>query len=86
MRMCVLSGGAYILFDGTHKIRPVKRGQEELKVIAFNDDNDLHKPPDPKYVRQLRKSFPGTVISIRLTLDRNVLERLAQGNGNETRS
>lgn len=79
MRMCVLSGGAYILFDGKHKIRPVRVGSEELKVIAFNDDNDIWKAPDPYYVRQLNRRFPGTVISIRLTLDRNVLERLSQG-------
>jgi hypothetical protein len=86
MRMCILSGGAYILFDGKHRIKPMKVGAEELKVIAFNEDNDIWQAPDPQYVRQLKVGFPGTVISIRLTLDPNVLERLAQGNGHDTRS
>lgn len=65
-RMAILSGSTFILFDGTYKMRPDDAGRH---VIAFNAENDLELPPDPKYVRGLGGiSFPGTIISIRFPL------------------
>jgi hypothetical protein len=65
-KMAILSGGTYVLFDGTYLMR---ESQDRGRVIAFNAQNDLHSPPDPKYVRSLGSvHFPGTVISIRFPL------------------
>jgi hypothetical protein len=80
-RMCINSGAAYILFDGKYRLQEVSRGHERLKVIAFNADNDLERPPERKYVRQLDHSFQGTVVSIRLTLDASLLKGHASSNG-----
>jgi len=80
MRMCVLSGSAYILFDGKHRIRASGPEPDAQKIIAFNEDNDLHQAPDPKYVHGLELGFPGTIVSIKLKLDRSSLDQItAQG-------
>lgn len=79
-KMCIASGKAYILFDGKYHLQNVVRGDESLKVIAFNADNNLEIPPDRDYVYKLDKSFPGTVVSIRLTLDESHLAELASTN------
>ena len=67
----------------------MQRGDELLKIIAFNAENDLDVPPDRDYVRPLDHSFPGTVVSIRLNLDETYLAKLAsssQGEENEHKS
>jgi hypothetical protein len=76
-KMCIASGGAFILFDGKYHLQEVQRGNEMLKVIAFNADNDLEKPPDRGYVHSLENPFPGTVVSIRLRLDESYLARIS---------
>ena len=72
-RMCILSGSTYILLDGTYSLLPDAQG---LKKIAFNKSNDLHKRPDPRYVRFLNGRFDGTLVSIRLVLDAQFLQAL----------
>ena len=64
-RMAILSGSTHILFDGTYTMTAANN----RKIIAFNDDNDLNKIPDKKYVTNLGDIyFPGTIISIRFPL------------------
>jgi len=84
-KMCILSGKAYILFDG--KYRPQDRpigASETRKIVAFNRANDLEKPPNRKYVFTLPQGFPGTLISLRFSLRKANLETLMEGkqNGN----
>lgn len=82
-KMCILSGHSYILYDGTYTLGPLKRGSETLQVIAFNKSNSLEEPPDSKYVFSLPIEFPGTVVSIRLTLDKEYLQaQVESANGN----
>lgn len=82
--MCILSGGAYILlFDGKYSLQQSRRGDEMLKIIAFNAENDLEIPPDKEYVRPLEHSFPGTAVSIRLNLNESYLAKLVSSNGEE---
>jgi hypothetical protein len=77
-RMCVLSGRTHILFDGRYSLRRENsQGEDARRVIAFNDTNDLNRPPDPQSVRALTCSFPGTLISLRFYLDRTYLESIA---------
>ncbi len=79
-KMCVVSGHAYILFDGSYHLREVQRGSESLKVIAFNEDNDLERPPNKRYVYRLKNYFPGTLVSIRLKIDQDLLRNAAGGD------
>ncbi len=74
--MCVVSGHAYILFDGKYKFQEIKRGNEKLKVITFNESMSFEDPPDRRYVRRMKDPFHGTMVSIRLTLDEEYLSEL----------
>lgn len=76
-KMCIASGHAYILFNGKYHLQQVPWGGESLKIIAFNADNDLHRPPDRDCVYRLDHPNPGTLVSIRLTLDASYLAELA---------
>jgi hypothetical protein len=65
-KMAIVSGGTYILFDGTYTMR---ESQKRGRVIAFNPQNDLYSKPDPRFVKSLSGvHFPGTIISIRFPL------------------
>lgn len=73
-RMAILSGSTHILFDGKYVMQPDESGR---KVISFNSSNDLNERPDAKYVRNLGKQyFPGTVISIRFSLQSSQIEEV----------
>jgi hypothetical protein len=76
-RMCVLSGKALILFDGKYVLKSEEFPGGDRKVIAFNDENSLERPPDSLYVRTLSRSFPGTLISIKF----NLKEKYAPAEG-----
>ena len=75
--MSIVTGNTHIVFDGTYKLSQVTddlklEGDEQL-IIAFNDENSLQSPPDPKSVRWMGKSFfPGVAISIRFPLNEEV--------------
>lgn len=67
--MCVLSGSTHLLFDGQYQMERKETEEGQWRIIAFNDSNDLGKPPSEKHVRHLSRSFPGTLISMRFYLD-----------------
>lgn len=69
-RMAIVSGGTYILFDGTYGMQDrIIDGKIAGRTIAFNKANDLSELPDQKYVKSLGSHyFPGTIISIRFPL------------------
>lgn len=71
--MSITSGNINILFDGTYTI---KENTDNLKIIAFNENNDLKESPDERFVRNTKNFFPGTVISIRFFIDRKYIEEV----------
>ncbi len=70
-QMAVISGRAFIMFDGSYELQKNDMG---LQQIAFNAQNDLFRPPDSKYVYRLKRHFPGTIISLRFMLDADHLQ------------
>ena len=72
--MCVVSGHTHIRFDNSVRLdlQPTGTGQQR-RVIAFNAENDLRRPPERHYVHNLDHFFPGTLISLRFFLDRGYL-------------
>jgi uncharacterized protein YaiE (UPF0345 family) len=79
-KMCILSGAAYILFDGTYELFPTIVNGETLSQISFNRQMDLEVPPDEKYVFRLKNFFPGTIISLRFSLNSHHLaEAIKEG-------
>ena len=81
VKMAILSGGTYILFDGTHQLVELENG---IKTVTFNKMNSLDELPDPKYVRGLKGiHFPGTVISIRFPLGEGSIVKKGELNASE---
>ena len=71
-KMCVLSGNTHILFDDKYRMQRTKRG----RIIAFNRENSLSKPPDRDYVRHIDETFPGTLISLQFFIDQEYLHEV----------
>jgi hypothetical protein len=70
--MTLLTGGTKIRFDGRYQMQKSSDGR---KVIAFNPENDLSRPPDSRFVHALDGVFfPGVVISISAPLAVSVIE------------
>lgn len=71
----ITSGHCSILFDGSYKLeeKVFKNGYTN-KTIAFNENNNLYEEPDANYVRTITDHFPGTVISMDLTIDNKYLQ------------
>jgi hypothetical protein len=78
-KMCVVSGNTYILFDRRHQMRLEKTvNDEQRRIIAFNDENDLHLPPNKRNVKSLARKFPGTLMGLRLFLDQDYLTHIKE--------
>lgn len=71
--MSITSGNVNILFDEKYKVETIKLKEGERKVIAFNEDNDLEKEPNPEKVKSIKHFFPGTVISMKFYIDRGYI-------------
>lgn len=74
-QLSVLSGNTFISFGKKYKMEPVcfdrdkAFGTGNKQIIAFNEQNDIYREPDKKYVRTIKERFPGTVISLKFYLD-----------------
>ncbi len=74
-KMAILSGNGYILFDSTYTLKEENVNGQNIPIIAFNEENDLSKKPDSKYVKRIDENFPGTMISMEFYLDRKYIEK-----------
>lgn len=84
-KMCILSGRAYILFDGEYHLSDITaQGSERRKVIAFNDSNDLEEPPDEDCVYALERTFAGTIVDLKFKLDTAKCHIIAKEHHAET--
>ena len=70
--MYILSGDTLIEFDGSYRLSDVtdKNGVPR-GIISFNKCGLLSEKPDPKYVRNAGRYFPGTAIFVKLLLDKD---------------
>lgn len=78
-KMVIVSGNTHIMFDGTYNLGEKKTKNGNIQVIAFNEENDLKKRPNPKYVKVLKNRFPGVIISLEFYLDKMYLDKLKEG-------
>jgi len=72
-RVAIISGRACIRLQA-----PYMQGRQTeadgRRLQWFNVDNDAKKPPDRLYALQLPVEFPGTLITMRFTLDASLGE------------
>lgn len=76
--LSITSGSAQVLFDGTYKMKSNKDG---IRIIAFNENNDIDAAPDSKYVHNIKSFFPGVIINLRFYIDENYLEKIIDERG-----
>lgn len=69
--MTIISGKTQILFDNS-KISSYNEGD---KRIALNEENSLEIRPSSKYLKNLKHSFPGTIIYIQFSLSEEYLKK-----------
>lgn len=73
----IISGRSSIFIDYSFPI--IKKENGQRRSMIFNSDQNLHLPPDDKYVNSLSDTFPGTIISADFLIDPTYL--LEQING-----
>ena len=73
--LSITSGSSQIIFDGTYKMSENEKG---IRIIAFNESNDLNIAPDGKYVHNIDTFFPGVVINLKFYIDRCYLEKVVK--------
>lgn len=78
--MTITSGHTHIRFDqkyllGKNRFHDTMLGNNERKIIAFNDTNDIYLPPDSSNVQKLDEFFQGTIISLNFFFDQQYLEK-----------
>lgn len=83
--MSIISGSAYIKFDGKYKIKNKGMPGGNRDIIAFNENNNLEEPPDKRYVKKIKNYFPGTVICLDFYIDKQYIISLKEekNNGNQ---
>lgn len=75
------SGRTHIIFDDKYvierkKIEDEVLGSGERRVIAFNNDNDIFQRADNHNVKRIKEYFPGTIISMKLYIDKKYLTEM----------
>lgn len=73
-KMTILSGNTKIIFDGTHNIKNVSKGNTTFKIMAFNNEGDIESKPDKKNVTFVNNFFPGTLISAKILISDNDIQ------------
>lgn len=79
-KMSLLSGNTHILFDGKYNLKEENFNGANIKVIAFNDNNNLKEKPNKDYVKHISEKFPGVIINIEFFVDKNYLMRFKEDN------
>jgi hypothetical protein len=66
-KLTLISGNTRIIFDGTYPLAEKPGDTNKLKVMTFNEYNDIRELPDDKFVTFVPQTFfPGTLISAKI--------------------
>ncbi|MGL5963506.1 MAG: hypothetical protein ACRCZ2_03775 [Fusobacteriaceae bacterium] len=71
-KMTIISGKTQIIFDNSD----ITSYNEQSERIAFNEMNSLEERPLSEYVKNLKHSFPGTIIMIQYCLNKQYLKNI----------
>jgi hypothetical protein len=70
-QLSIYSGKSLIVCDNTCK--PIK-SEDGAYSLALNAKNDLTLPPEKKYLKKLRITFPGTLLSVKIYLNKGHMD------------
>ena len=88
-RITIVSGHSCIqLWDPYNAMLRSMGNEEGLHFQAFNEEQDLQRPPDDRYVYDLFERFPGTVIAVRFSIEpvelaKRIAAHQIRGDGRE---
>ena len=63
----IISGRSSIFVDFSYPV--LKKEKEQRRSMIFNNEQNLHLPPDKRYINSLDGKFPGTIISADFLID-----------------
>jgi hypothetical protein len=75
--LTLISGNTKIKFDGTYKILEKPRGRKGrlYKMMTFNTSGNIEEMPDVNFVTFADSFFPGTLISAKICIKFNNIEK-----------
>lgn len=68
-KVAIISGSTYIRFAGLYSRGVADPAQDERRLQWFNPGNKITEAPDGKFVMDLPRRFPGTLITMRFGID-----------------
>ncbi len=71
-RFTLISGRSWLSVTSP----PLKTKSVGERQLAFNEENDISRPPDQNCVKTLARNFPGTIVSLRFVIGASDLERI----------
>jgi hypothetical protein len=74
--LSIFSGNVHLICDNTFK--PFEK--ENVYCLSLNPENDLNIPPRASHLRKLSETFPGTLLSVKIYLNKNHLDRKYGGD------
>lgn len=75
-RVAIVSGNSYIQCRVPY-VEPIEQEDSRRRTLWFNPANDPAVAPDVRFVHDLRSRFPGTVISVKFSMNATHLRKLA---------
>jgi len=76
-RLIIYSGNTSIKCDSRYK--PFDK--EGINYLSLNRKNDLTLPPDESHLKSLDRTFPGTLLAVKIYLNEHHLKRKIDENG-----
>jgi len=79
--MVLVSGSSCVHMKGVYRVGTKSEGG--CRVQWFNREQEPGKVPDPQYVLDLKRSFPGTAVSIGFTVDPEFLRETIRSSADD---
>lgn len=77
-QLSILSGKTQVICD--NKYKPFE--EDNIYFVSLNDQKTLSEPPNKSHLKDLRYSFPGTLLSVRAYLNKDHISSKFEKNGN----
>ncbi|MBK7391127.1 MAG: hypothetical protein IPI23_19280 [Bacteroidetes bacterium] len=77
--LTILTGGTQLICDNKYKPFQDENG---VYFISLNSENDLAVLPEKSNLKQVKSSFPGTLLTTRIYLNKEHLRKKISKNGN----
>lgn len=74
--LSIFSGNVHLICDNTFKPYEL----ENVYCLSLNPEKDLNIPPRESHLKKLSESFPGTLLSVKIYLNKNHLDKKYGGD------